>query len=157
LLGPEDSAAGHLGRYREVDVGLDTYPYNGTTTTCEALWMGVPVVTLAGPTHVSRVGASLLRRLALDELVAHSPEHCCARAAARAADAARVRGLRQGLRARMQASPLMDAAGFARAIEGAYRSAWQAWLGASEARIAGRAKLAASAAAGGEPLRLHVG
>ncbi|MFY9316039.1 MAG: tetratricopeptide repeat protein [Burkholderiales bacterium] len=151
LLGPEDSAAGHLARYREVDIALDTYPYNGTTTTCEALWMGVPVVTLAGPTHVTRVGASLLERVALDELVAASPEEYVARASALARDAARLRAMRRDLRARMQASPLMDGARFARAVEAAYRSAWNAWLDAGEA------KSSALAAPGGEPLRLHVG
>jgi predicted O-linked N-acetylglucosamine transferase (SPINDLY family)/predicted SAM-dependent methyltransferase len=151
LLGPEDSAAGHLGRYRDVDIALDTYPYNGTTTTCEALWMGVPVITLAGPTHVTRVGASILRRLELDELVASTPDAYVERAAALARDVAGMRKLRKELRARMQASPLMDGTRFAGAVESAYRTAWNAWLEASGA------KTAAPAAQGGEPLRLHVG
>jgi len=151
LLGPEDSSAGHLARYRDVDIALDTYPYNGTTTTCEALWMGVPVVTLAGPTHVSRVGASILGHLALDELVASTTEEYVARAASLAADAARLRALRQDLRARMQASALLDGTGFTRAVESAYRSAWHAWLEASVARAP------AAAVPGAEPLRLHVG
>ncbi|HUK05585.1 MAG TPA: tetratricopeptide repeat protein [Burkholderiales bacterium] len=151
LLGPEDSAAGHLGRYREVDIALDTYPYNGTTTTCEALWMGVPVVTLAGPTHVTRVGASLLKRVGLDDLVAASPDAYVARASALANDAARLRALRKDLRARLQASPLMDRARLARSVESAYRAAWNAWLDATAA------KSPAPAAPVGEPLRLHVG
>ena len=148
LLGPEDSAAGHLARYREVDIALDTYPYNGTTTTCEALWMGVPVVTLAGPTHVTRVGASILKRVGLGELVTASPEEYVAQAAALAKDTARLGALRAGLRARLRASPLMDGARFARAVEAAYRTAWNAWLHTTEA---------APAAPAGEPLRLHVG
>jgi predicted O-linked N-acetylglucosamine transferase (SPINDLY family)/predicted SAM-dependent methyltransferase len=152
LLGPEDSASGHLGRYREVDIALDTYPYHGTTTTCEALWMGVPVVTLAGPTHVSRVGASILKRLALDDLVAANPDEYVARAAALAADPARLRALREGLRARMRASPLLDAAGFARSVEAAYQSAWTAWLDSTEEK-----KPMARVAPGDGPLRLHVG
>ncbi len=151
LLGPEDSAVSHLARYRDVDIALDTYPYNGTTTTCEALWMGVPVVTLAGPTHVARVGASLLKRVGLDELGAGTPEDYLARARALAGDAARLRALRAGMRARLRASPLLDAARFARAVETAYRTAWNAWLDASEPRPP------APADAGGEPLRLHVG
>jgi len=152
LLGPEDSSAGHLGRYREVDIALDTYPYNGTTTTCEALWMGVPVVTLAGPTHVTRVGASILKRLALEELVAANPEEYLARAKALAGDAARLRGLRAGLRERMRASPLMDAKGFARSVEAAYQNAWTAWLAAGEEK-----KPMPRVASSSEPLRLHVG
>ncbi len=151
LLGPEDSAVSHLARYREVDIALDTYPYNGTTTTCEALWMGVPVVTLAGPTHVTRVGASLLRLVGLDELVAGAPEDYLARARALAGDCVRLRALRAGMRARLRASPLLDAARFARAVESAYRTAWNAWLDATEAGPS------AHADAGGEPLRLHVG
>jgi predicted SAM-dependent methyltransferase len=134
-----------------VDIALDTYPYNGTTTTCEALWMGVPVVTLAGPTHVTRVGASLLERVGLGELVATSPEEYVARASALARDSARLRALRKDLRARLQASPLMDRARFARAVEAAYRSAWGAWLDARDARPS------APIAPGGEPLRLHLG
>jgi predicted O-linked N-acetylglucosamine transferase (SPINDLY family)/predicted SAM-dependent methyltransferase len=150
LLGPEDSAASHLGRYREVDIALDTYPYNGTTTTCEALWMGVPVVTLAGRAHVSRVGLSILKRLALGELVAENPEAYVMRAAALAADPARLRALREGLRARMRASPLLDAAGFARSVEAAYQTAWAAWLDAGS-------KKAASDGATASELRLHIG
>jgi predicted O-linked N-acetylglucosamine transferase (SPINDLY family)/predicted SAM-dependent methyltransferase len=151
LLGPEDSAAGHLGRYREVDIALDTYPYNGTTTTCEALWMGVPVLTLAGPTHVTRVGASLLTRLGLEKaLVARSADEYVAKAAALAGDAARLSALRAGLRERMRMSPLMDARAFAHSIEAAYRSAWDTWRGAA-------ATLPAAPTVNGEGMRLHVG
>jgi predicted O-linked N-acetylglucosamine transferase (SPINDLY family)/predicted SAM-dependent methyltransferase len=149
LHGPEDSAAGHLGRYREIDIALDTFPYNGTTTTCEALWMGVPVVTLAGATHVSRVGASLLRRVGLGELVADGAEDYLSRARTLAADLDRLAALRQGLRQRLRASPLLDAAAFARAVESAYRKIWSDWLaGGRQSPVL---------PSGGEPLRLHVG
>ena len=146
LYGPEESPAGHLARYREIDVALDTYPYNGTTTTCEALWMGVPVVTLAGPTHVSRVGASILKQVGLGELVAASPDDLLARAKELAADLPRMRALRDGLRTRMRASPLLDGPGFARSIEAAYRTAWVGWCAEAE-----------SVGIGPEPLRLHIG
>ncbi len=127
ILGPEASFTGHLGRYGAIDVALDTFPYNGTTTTCEALWMGVPVITLAGRTHVSRVGSSILRRVALGELVAQSAEEYVGKAAQLATDTGRLRELRSGMRARMQASPLLDAPAFTRHVESAYRTMWQRW------------------------------
>ncbi len=74
MLGWTADARTHLELYHRIDVALDTYPYHGTTTTCEALWMGVPVVTMAGQTHVSRVGVSLLSNVGLAELIAQSPE-----------------------------------------------------------------------------------
>jgi predicted O-linked N-acetylglucosamine transferase (SPINDLY family) len=64
----------HMTTYSEVDIALDSYPYAGTTTTCDTLWMGIPVITMAGSTHVSRVGASLLARVGLDELVCANAE-----------------------------------------------------------------------------------
>jgi predicted O-linked N-acetylglucosamine transferase (SPINDLY family) len=128
LSGAEKSLHDHLARYGEVDIALDTFPYNGTTTTCEAMWMGVPVVTLAGRAHVSRVGASLLHQVGLEELVAREPGDYVARAAALALDPGRLRELRAGMRARLRGSALMDAAGFARAVEEAYRAMWQAHL-----------------------------
>jgi len=121
---PDDSMAGHLARYGEVDIALDSFPYNGTTTTFEALWMGVPVVTLAGKSHVSRVGLSILSRLGLEELVAESPDDYLGKAVALAKDAARRRELRRTLRARLQASPLLDAAAFTRGLEAAYAGMW---------------------------------
>jgi len=124
LFGPEDTHGGHLGRYREMDIALDPFPYHGTATTCEALWMGVPVVTLAGRTHLSRVGVSILGRIGLDELVAANPEEYVQKSVALARDPERLRALRAGLRDRMRASPLLDATGFARALEAAYSRMW---------------------------------
>jgi predicted O-linked N-acetylglucosamine transferase (SPINDLY family) len=116
----------HLGMYEGVDIALDTFPYNGTTTSCEALWMGVPVVTRAGNVHMARVGASLLHAAGLDELVARDAREYVAIAVALANDAARRRELRAGLRARLAASPLLDHAGFTRRLEQVYRDAFAA-------------------------------
>jgi predicted O-linked N-acetylglucosamine transferase (SPINDLY family) len=120
LLGFKRSVEEHLACYHTVDIALDTFPYNGTTTTCEALWMGVPVVSLAGAAHVARVGASLLHTVGLPELVADSEEAYVARAAALAGDVPRLRELRSSLRSRMRASALLDARGFTRTLEDTY-------------------------------------
>jgi predicted O-linked N-acetylglucosamine transferase (SPINDLY family) len=125
LFGPEESHGGHLARYLEVDIGLDPFPYHGTATTCEALWMGVPVVTLAGRTHLARVGVSVLRRIKMDELIAATPDEYVRKAVALAGDPVRLRQWRAGLRRAMSASPLLDAAGFARALEAAYLEMWR--------------------------------
>jgi len=117
FLGPVQETAGHLAVYGQVDIALDTYPYHGTTTTCEALWMGVPVVTLAGDRHASRVGVSLLTNVGLPELVARSEAEFVDIAAGLAGDGARLRTLRGGLRGMVERSPLMDGPGFARRFE----------------------------------------
>ena len=121
--------AEHLANYHKVDIALDPFPYNGTTTTCEVLWMGVPVVTLVGDRHAGRVGASLLRSVGLDELVARDPEDYVDIAARLAGDPARLTALRSELRARMAASPLCDGPSFARKVEAAYRRLWCDWCG----------------------------
>jgi len=121
LLGSDRSPAEHLAKYGEIDIALDVFPYNGTTTTCEALWMGVPVVTLAGSTHVSRVSASILSSVGLAELVAQTPEQYLDIARRLAGDVDRRRALRTGMRARMLSSPLLDAPRFVRGLESAYR------------------------------------
>jgi protein O-GlcNAc transferase len=112
---------------------LDVYPYNGAATTCEALWMGVPVITLAGPTHVSRVGASILTAAGLSELVASSPDEYVQHALGLAADVARLRRLRASMRERLRSSPLLDARGFARRVEKAYSDMWDKWVENEEA------------------------
>jgi predicted O-linked N-acetylglucosamine transferase (SPINDLY family) len=119
--------AEHLVCYGRVDIALDTFPYHGTTTTCEALWMGVPVVTLAGQTHASRVGVSLLSNVWHPEWIADSPEDYVRIAVELTGDLPRLAALRATLRARMEASPLMDAPAFARDIEAAYRTMWRTW------------------------------
>jgi predicted O-linked N-acetylglucosamine transferase (SPINDLY family) len=113
--------------HERLDVALDPFPYGGGTTTCDALWMGVPVVSLAGATAVGRGGLSILTNVGLADLVAHDVEQYVGCAVALAEDLPRLRELRAGLRGRMQASPLMDAPRFARNVEAAYRHMWQRW------------------------------
>lgn len=127
LAGRTPTRGGHLGAYGAVDIALDPFPYNGTTTTCEALWMGVPVVTLAGDRHAARVGASILTRIGVRELIARDVDGYVDLAVVLAQDALRRRALRMGLRARVAASPLCDAEGFARTVEAAYRDMWRGW------------------------------
>jgi protein O-GlcNAc transferase len=127
LLGKEPDFAAHLAAYAKVDVVLDPFPYNGTTTTCEALWMGVPVVTLAGTRHAARVGVSVLQAAGLGELVAATPEAYARTAVVLARDPQRLAQLRTGLRQKLSASPLLDAAGFTASLENAYRDMWQRW------------------------------
>lgn len=127
LHAQEKGVREHLKWYHRADIGLDTFPYNGTTTTCEALWMGVPVITLAGERHAGRVGVSLLKSLGIDSLIAETAEDYVARAVALAADLPRLKALREELRRRMDASPLCDAPSLTREIEAAYRSMWERW------------------------------
>jgi FkbM family methyltransferase len=112
----------HLAAYGQVDISLDSFPYNGTTTLCESLWMGVPVIALRGTDHRSRVGASLLTHIGLSELVAENVEGYVEIAAALAGDATRLKAVRASLRQRVAASPIGDPAGFAHKIETAFLS-----------------------------------
>jgi predicted O-linked N-acetylglucosamine transferase (SPINDLY family) len=110
-----------------IDIALDPFPFNGSTTSFEALWMGVPVVSLLGDRFVGRVGASLLEQVGLRDLVAANAADYVAIAERLARDAPRLASLRSELRSRVRASPLMDAAAHAEAIEAAYRSMWRHW------------------------------
>ena len=119
--------AEHLAYYGKVDLALDTYPYHGTTTTCEAAWMGVPTVSLRGDRHAARVGASLLHVVGLGELVADTHDQFVEIAAAMAGDRAKLAEIRAGLRERMRSSALCDRDGFTRDLEAVYRQWWQRW------------------------------
>ncbi|MDR3401262.1 MAG: tetratricopeptide repeat protein [Chthoniobacter sp.] len=125
--GHNPSPLAHLAAYGEIDIALDTFPAHGTTTTCETLWMNVPVVTMAGRTPASRMGVSLLSNMGLCELVAQNEEDYLRIAVELAADRPRLRQLQATLRTRLQASPLTDAVSFARDVEAAYRTMWQRW------------------------------
>jgi predicted O-linked N-acetylglucosamine transferase (SPINDLY family) len=116
----------YLALHREVDIALDSYPYNGATTTCHALWMGVPVISLCGTyPPVSRSGASLLTTLGLGELCTATPDDYVKAAVILAGEPDTLSGLRASLREKMRQSPLTDAARFTLALESAYRSAWE--------------------------------
>lgn len=117
----------YFHEYDQIDIALDSFPYPGGTTTCDALWMGVPVVSLAGQTAVSRAGLSLLSNLNLSDLVASSTGQYIQIASELAGNGERLSHLRSTLRQRMLASPLMDGPQFARDVEAAYRKMWHAW------------------------------
>ena len=117
----------YFAQYQAIDIGLDPFPYTGGTTTCDSLWMGVPVVSLAGSTAASRGGLTLLSNIGLTELVARDTDQYVRIAADLARDLDRLAGIRSTLRARMSASPLMDARQFARDVERAYRTMWHTW------------------------------
>jgi predicted O-linked N-acetylglucosamine transferase (SPINDLY family) len=131
----------YLLLYREIDVALDTLPYNGHTTSLDAFWMGVPVVTLAGETVVGRAGLSMATNLGATELVARTADQFVEIARGLALDLPRLAALRATLRDRMRRSPLMDGRAFARNVEAAYREMWRRWCGeaGSRASTQGRA------------------
>mgnify|MGYP002712973232 CR=1 FL=1 len=124
LLGHTPTRQEHLALYAKVDIALDTFPYNGTTTTCEALWMGVPVLSLVGKRHAGRVGASLLNAAGLADWLADTPVSFMEIARARAADLSGLDHLRGMLRGQLADSTLCDAAGFVRGLENALYEAW---------------------------------
>lgn len=117
----------YLKLYHRIDLGLDTFPYNGHTTTLDALWMGVPVISLQGSTAVSRAGLSLMTNLGLPEFVTANASDYIQRAKQFAGNPGLLAELRTSLRGRMEQSPLMDAAHFAHGLENAYREVWQKW------------------------------
>lgn len=125
LMGRDLDDACHFSRYGEIDIGLDPFPYNGVTTTCETLWMGVPVVTLAGRRSGGRVGVSLLENAGMPEFIALTTESYLELAANLAGNPDRLVELRAAMRERLKNSSLMDAARFTRKLETAYRQMWR--------------------------------
>jgi predicted O-linked N-acetylglucosamine transferase (SPINDLY family) len=117
----------HLSLYGKIDIGLDTFPYNGTTTTCEALWMGIPVITLAGDRHAGRVGVSLLSAAGLPQLIAQDAAEYRELAIALAANNAQRRRWRTELRDLLRHSPLCDDVIFCRKVEVVWRELWSGW------------------------------
>jgi predicted O-linked N-acetylglucosamine transferase (SPINDLY family) len=123
-LVPYVSMQDYFGWYNQVDIGLDTTPYSGGTTTCDALWMGVPVITAPGERPSSRSAASILTTAGMTDWIASDAQDYLRRAVAFAGDPPMLANLRRTLRARLQASPLMDEAGFTRDLERAFRRMW---------------------------------
>lgn len=117
----------HLASYRRMDIALDPFPYSGITTSIEGLWMGVPLLTLAGQDFLSRQGVGLLANAGLPGWIAADPDDYVMRAAAHAADLAGLSELRKGLRQRVLVSPLFDGPRFARHFEAALRAMWTRW------------------------------
>jgi protein O-GlcNAc transferase len=121
-----------LAAYNHVDIALDPFPFGGGTTTLEALWMGVPVVTLRGARFVGHVGESIMTTVGMPHLIADDASDYLAKAVRLATGLPQLAALRQSLRARLLESPLCDAAGFARDLETGYRAMWQAWCRARQ-------------------------
>jgi protein O-GlcNAc transferase len=129
LLDKTPNRWSYLERFAQIDISLDTFPYHGATTTCDSLWMGVPVITLAGPTNVARAGVSILSAAGLPELIASAPTDYVRIAVELAGDHPRLDALRRRLREQMRHSPLRDETGFAKSVGDAYRSMWVRWCG----------------------------
>jgi predicted O-linked N-acetylglucosamine transferase (SPINDLY family) len=120
-----------LGRYNEIDIALDPFPYSGGLTTIESLWMGVPVITIGGDRFASRHSVSHLSNVGLQELIALSPQEYVEKAVALAKDRMRLETMRNGLRGKMRQSPLCDGKGFTVALEEVYRNIWREWCASS--------------------------
>ena len=117
----------HMNLYNNVDIALDTFPYNGTTTTCEALWMGVPVITLAGQVHQSCVGKSILTNVGLQQFIAKTPEEFIETTISLASDPVNLSIIRNSLREKMENSTLTNAKQFTNNLENVYRDIWVRW------------------------------
>lgn len=148
LVGRITRSSDHVELYNRVDIALDTYPYNGTTTTFEALVMGVPVVTLGGDTHASLVGRSILSNCGLGELTCRTVGEFINKAVALAKDRTLLLDLRKTLRGRLQASPLMDEAGFCRKFEDGLRLVWRRFC--QESPVAAQVQIRPADAAGND-------
>jgi predicted O-linked N-acetylglucosamine transferase (SPINDLY family) len=122
-----DTREKYLATYNKVDIALDPFPYTGGTTSVEALWMGVPVLTLAGERFLSRQGVGLMMNAGLPEWIATDTDNYVARAVSHASDLQRLAALRKGLRQQVLASPIFDAPRFAHHFEAALRGMWQKW------------------------------
>jgi protein O-GlcNAc transferase len=116
-----------LAEYADIDIALDTFPYNGGATSLDALWMGVPIVALAGERMIARQTAAMLACVGLQEFIAHSVGQYVELAVRKALELERLREIRAGLRGRMRASPLCDAPRFARDLEDNFRLVWRRW------------------------------
>ncbi len=132
LLSTAPTTEEHLRLYERVDIGLDPFPYNGTTTTCEALYLGVPVITLSGQVHASRVGSSLLTTVGFPGWIASSDEQFVQIGSSLMRDLDQLAALRHSLRDRLRQSPLMDAPRFTCNLESIYRTVWRRWCEARE-------------------------
>jgi predicted O-linked N-acetylglucosamine transferase (SPINDLY family) len=124
MLGRTSKEA-HMAAYGKVDIALDTFPYHGTTTTCDTLWMGIPVITRAGASHVSRVGVSLLTRVGLNEWIAEDEQGYVDCAVRLAGDIGHLEALRHGLRDVCQNSGLCDGVAFTRQVERVFEQVWE--------------------------------
>ena len=154
VLEKRESTADHLSAYGEVDIALDTFPYNGTTTTCEALWMGVPVVTLSGDRHAARVGASLLNNAGLGDLVARTGEDFVAIAIELASDPQRLGSLRRAMRQHLVGSRLFDKKSMGGDLGDALRGMWREYCAALPEEASA---LCPDSSRDRELIKLHVG
>lgn len=124
MISADDSPQDHLSHYGETDIALDTFPFSGATTTFQALWMGVPVISLLGERFIGRMGGSLSTQAGLEDLVADNPDEYVEKAVALANDLPRLRELRAGMRQRISSSSLCDGPGFAANMENAFQTMW---------------------------------
>jgi predicted O-linked N-acetylglucosamine transferase (SPINDLY family) len=127
LVAPQREFADHMKSYNDVDVILDTFPYGCGNSALEALWMGVPVISLIGQRFVGRQALSMLTAIGLEDFATPDFPAYVSRAAAVAADIPALQALRAGLRERMRSSPLFDHVGYCRGVETALRGAWREW------------------------------
>ena len=124
---PWSNLTDYLKLLERSDITLDPFPFNGGTTTCHSLWMGAPVLTLAGDRHASRMGLSMMTAIGLPEFVAYTPDEYVAIGKRMAENLPHLREIRRGMRERLLASPLLDGAGYTRKLEKVYRDVWQKW------------------------------